>query len=102
MHVKQEHDRADDSDCEVDFDDDAMESCEKEYDIGDKEGGYLRGSGDSSGDVRLKVSTDDSSHETSSACSEPELPEIWEVLCKMVVSFGCPDSRLQGPEADPQ
>ena len=80
MHVNQEHDWAGDSDHEVDFDDDSIESCEKEYDTSDEEGGYLGGSGDSSGSVRLKVSTNDSSHESSSACSEPEPAEIPEVL----------------------
>ena len=33
MHMKPEHDRADDSDRDVDFDDDSTESCEKEYDM---------------------------------------------------------------------
>ena len=77
-----------------------MESCEKEYDTGDEEGGYLGGSGDSSGGVRLKVSTDDSSHESSYACSEPEPPEIPEVLWKMAVSFA--RSPSQEPEPNPR
>ena len=36
MHVKQEHDKAEIFDCEVDFDDNSTESCEKEYDTGDE------------------------------------------------------------------
>ena len=101
VHVKQEHDMEDDSDREVDFDDDSTGSCEKEYDTGDEDGGYLGGSGDSSDGIWLKVSTNDSSHETSSACNELEPREIRKVLCKTAVSFGRPGNRLQGPKADP-
>ena len=87
MHMKHEYERPQDSDHEVDLDDDSMESCEKEYDTADEEGGYLGGSGDSSGSVRLQVSSDDSSHGSSEGCSEPE-PEIPEILWKTAVSFG--------------
>ena len=87
MHVKHKYERLEDCDDEVDLDDDSTKNCEKEYDTADEEGGYLGGSGDSSGGVRLQVSNDNSSHGSSEGCSELE-PEIPEVLWKTAVSFG--------------
>ena len=101
MHVKHEYERPHDSDDVVDLDDDSTESCEKEYDTADEEGGYLGGSGDSSGGVRLQVSSDDSSHGSSSGCSEPE-PEMPKVLWKRAVGFGRACSPLEEREPDPR